>query len=189
VQVGEDYFLLLTNGSGLCRYDVGDRVRVLGWADEAPVIEFLSRDAHTASMAGEKLTEDQVVAAMQRVPGSEGRFIADFVLAPRWAEVPWYRVYVDASAARGVERLGERLDDALCEISVEYASKRKTLRLRGVEVAELPEGFLAERDLALRAERAQTSEQFKHQYLIPRPGLDDALAESARVPTAATAAE
>jgi hypothetical protein len=180
VREGEEYFLLLTNGSGLYRYDIGDRVRVTGWRGQAPVIEFLSRDAHTASMAGEKLTEGQVVMAMQKVRGSGGDAVADFVLAPRWAEIPRYRVYVEAAEARGVERLAERLDEALAEISVEYASKRQTLRLEAVELAELPPGFLAARDLHLRRQRSRTSEQFKHQYLLPRPGMDGELEDAAK---------
>ena len=180
VQEGEEYFLLLTNPSGLYRYDIGDRVRVTGWMGQAPVIEFLSRDAHTASMAGEKLTEDQVVMAMQKVRGSGSEAVEDFVLAPRWAEIPRYRVYVEAAVAQSIERLAERLDEALAEISVEYASKRQTLRLEAVELAELPPGFLAARDIHLRRQRSRTSEQFKHQYLLPRPGMDGDLEVAAR---------
>jgi len=190
VQVDREYFLLLTNGSGLYRYDVGDRVRVQGWMGQAPVIEFLSRDAHTSSMAGEKLTEDQVVLAMEKIRGPSGEMVTDFVLAPRWAEVPRYRLYVETPTARRFSGHGQRphglnvrLDEALCEVSVEYASKRKTLRLEQVELGELPPGRLAERDRELRAQRSRTSEQFKHQYLLPRPGLDEDLAAVAVCPT------
>jgi hypothetical protein len=186
VREGEEYFVLLTNGSGLYRYDIGDRVRVTGWMGQAPVIEFLSRDAHTASMAGEKLTEDQVVMAMQKLRGSDGEAITDLVLAPRWAEIPRYRVYVETGTARSVARLAARLDEALSAISVEYASKRETLRLEAVELAELPPGFLAERDLRLRRQRSRTSEQFKHQYLLPRPGMDGDLEQAAAVKQPAT---
>ncbi len=186
VEEGREYFLLLTNASGLYRYDVGDRVRVLGQEGQAPVIEFLSRDAHTSSMAGEKLTEDQVVTAMQRACVATGEAAGgssrgggvDFVLAPRWAEVPRYRVYVERESAQRVDRLAPRLDKALSEISLEYASKRKTLRLDGVELAELPKGALADRDRKLREQRSRTSEQFKHQYLLAKPGMDRDLEQS-----------
>ncbi|MBN2561218.1 MAG: GH3 auxin-responsive promoter family protein [Phycisphaerae bacterium] len=217
VRQGEEYFLLLTNASGLYRYDIGDRVRVTGWVGQAPVVEFMSRDAHTSSMAGEKLTEDQVVMAMRQVCGEEDS-VVDFILAPRWGEIPRYRLYVETAVARGADlpgvaigrrsavgraaradacwprehgqdgppggpcaarpsaadrlHLAERLDAALSQISMEYASKRKTLRLEAVEQAELPTGALAERDRKLRRARSRTSEQFKHQYLLPRPGLD-----------------
>lgn len=168
---GGEYFLLLTNFSGLFRYDLGDRVRVTGRMGQAPMIEFLSRDAHTSSMAGEKLTEDQVVMAMQAATGSDAS-ITNFVLAPRWADVPFYRLYVEVNASKGAEDLAKKLDRALCSISIEYESKRKTLRLGPVEVVALPTDRLAERDRALRAKRARTAEQFKHQYLLPQPGLD-----------------
>jgi len=178
---GEEYFLVLTNAGGLYRYDMGDRVRVVGHVGEAPLIEFLSRDAHTSSMAGEKLTEDQVVMAMCRVlDGVDGRResaaasprFVDFVLSPHWADVPRYRLYVEADDARPLRDLAHRFDEALSDVSVEYASKRKTLRLEAVELAELPNGTLADRDRTLRRQRARTAEQFKHQYLLPKPGLD-----------------
>lgn len=169
---GEEYFLLLTNFSGLYRYDVGDRVRVVGRVGQAPVIEFLSRDAHTSSLAGEKLTENQAVLAMQRANSESGAAVMNFVLAPRWAEVPCYRLYVEAPAPPQLE---ERLEAALCAINLEYASKRKSLRLGPVEVAELGCGVLAARDRRLRLARTRTAEQFKHQYLLPRPGLDSEL--------------
>jgi hypothetical protein len=179
---GEEYFLVLTNAGGLYRYDMGDRVRVTGRLGQAPLIEFLSRDAHTASMAGEKLTEDQVVMAMRQVCDEGHRPIVDFVLAPRWGEVPRYRLYVEADAARRLDRLHERLDRALGEVNLEYASKRSSLRLEAVELAELPDGALALRDETLRRRRAGTSEQFKHQYLLPRPEMDRDLEQ---VPTGA----
>lgn len=168
---GGEYFLLLTNFSGLFRYDLGDRVRVTGRMGQAPMIEFLSRDAHTSSMAGEKLTEDQVVMAMQAATGSDAS-ITNFILAPRWADVPFYRLYVEMNVSKEPEELAKKLDRALCGINIEYDSKRKTLRLGPVEVVALPTDRLAERDRALRAKRARTAEQFKHQYLLPQPGLD-----------------
>lgn len=183
VREGEEYFLLLTNASGLYRYDIGDRVRVTGRMGQAPMIEFLSRDAHTSSLTGEKLTEHQAVLAMQQVCGEQPDRIAEFVLAPCWGEPPCYRLYVEQFAARCVERLAEKLDRALCSVNGEYASKRETLRLGPVELCPLPDGFLARRDQELRRARSRTSEQFKHQYLLASPGKDMDL-NSAAVSTA-----
>ncbi len=185
VTVGGEYFLVLTNHSGLYRYDMGDRVKVTGWCHEAPMIEFLSRDAHTASMAGEKLTENQVVAAMQRACSDGVPPPNLFVLSPRFEETPRYRLYLESSSARSIAGLAGRFDDELCRVSVEYESKRKTLRLEGVEVVELPNGFLADRERALRAQRSRTAEQFKHQYLLPRPGLDGEFDSLRGLPTEA----
>ncbi len=172
VEIGGEYFLLLTNASGLYRYDIGDCVRVTGFHGQAPLVEFLSRDAHTSSMTGEKLTEHQVVLAMQQVCGREGGGMVEFVLAPQWGETPWYRLYLEAPEMKRLPDLAEQMDSALGRVSLEYAAKRDSLRLGRVEVVPLPPGALAARDQALRARRSRTSEQFKHQYLLPRPGLD-----------------
>ena len=43
----------------------------------------------------------------------------------------------------------------------------------------LPAGALAERDGRLRRKRVRTAEQFKHQYLLAQPGLDDELRAAA----------
>lgn len=178
VETGGVYFLVLTNGSGLYRYDMGDRVRVTGWHGEAPMIEFLSRDSHSSSMAGEKLTEDQVVLAMQRAT-EHVRTIESFVLAPRFEGPPRYRLYVDSRDVAGHDDLARQFEIALCGISVEYADKRKSLRLAAVDLVCVPSGFLANRDDGLRRERSHTAEQFKHQYLLPRPNMDDDLATAA----------
>jgi len=175
LETGSNYFLLLTNASGLFRYDIGDRVRVTDWMGEAPMVEFLSRDAHTSSLAGEKLTEDQVILAMGAACAPHPP-VELFVLAPRWGSPPRYRLYIETPVARSHRDLAVRLDDALGRANLEYASKRNTLRLGPVELCTVDHGALARHDRELRRHRASTSEQFKHQYLIARPDADGDLA-------------
>ncbi len=64
LEVGCEYFVLLTTSAGLYRYQLGDLVRVVGRVNAAPLIEFLNKGEHTCSLAGEKLTEHQVILAM-----------------------------------------------------------------------------------------------------------------------------
>ena len=180
LEAGREYFVLLTNGSGLYRYDLGYRVRVTGRMGQAPMIEFLSRDAHTSSMTGEKLTEDQVVSAMRGIPEAS-QLALDFILAPRFGELPRYRLYLEAGEHGISPDLAQRFDAALCKTNVEYAGKRESGRLGPVQLAELVPGTLAQRDRRLRESRSRTGEQFKHQYLLPRPGLDSDL-DAAMVP-------
>jgi hypothetical protein len=179
VREGQEYFLVLTNASGLYRYDMGDRVRVTGWSGEAPLIEFLSRDAHTCSLAGEKLTEHQVVSAMQAVTAGSAAAIVNFVLAPQWGTIPRYRLYVEESPATSRSDLSERLDKQICSLNVEYAGKRQSLRLGSMELSIVPDGVLQARDSELRKTRSRTSEQFKHQYLLTVPGADADLSATA----------
>ena len=63
VEDGGAYELILSNGSGLCRYAIGDIVRVRGFAARTPMLEFLGRSAGT-DLCGEKLSEAFVLGAL-----------------------------------------------------------------------------------------------------------------------------
>ena len=62
---GRNYFILLTTAGGLYRYKIHDLVRCVGFHGQAPVIEFLNKGAHFSSLTGEKLSEHQVIAAVE----------------------------------------------------------------------------------------------------------------------------
>ena len=53
---GEDYGLIITNHSGLYRYDLHDIVRVVGFTGNNPNIEFVSKTQDIANLSGEKVT-------------------------------------------------------------------------------------------------------------------------------------
>ena len=181
LEVGRSYYVLLTNHTGLCRYDIGDCVRVTGFVGPTPVLEFLSRGSHVSSVTGEKLTERQVVDAMGSVGDRFGLGVESFVLAPRWADPPHYVLHVEADGADRIDRaaLVAALDGRLTELNVEYASKRKSNRLAVPRVNVVPAGFFARLDAKLIAERRGRAEQYKHKYLYTRPGEDEGFPDSA----------
>ncbi len=175
LEPGGEYFVLLTNASGLYRYDLGDLVRVHGRYGEAPLLEFVSKGSHIASMAGEKLTEQQAVLAMKRTATELGILIDTFVLAPRWDEVPYYVLHVEPQAhwpPSVMDALAGTLDRELQAVNLEYASKRHTQRLGPVRLNALPAGFLGELDNRLRSRYRRGNEQYKHRYLYTAPDAD-----------------
>ncbi|MFQ5461627.1 MAG: GH3 auxin-responsive promoter family protein [Phycisphaerae bacterium] len=183
--VGEEYRVLLTTSAGFYRYDIGDYVRVHRFEGQAPVIEFLHRGEHTASVTGEKLTEWQVTAAFERSCQALGASPECFVLCPRWGDPPKYLLYVEERGDRSIDEnlrdhalLAEALDRQLGEINIEYASKRSSRRLGAVEAAALKSGTLAQMDAERRNQRGGGNEQFKHRYLLASPGDDTELASS-----------
>ena len=65
-----------------------------------------------------------------------------------------------------------KADEALQDVNVEYAGKRRSDRLGPIRVNLVPPRFLADLDRR-RAERYRRgNEQYKHQYLYTRPGDD-----------------
>ena len=67
VEEGRTYYILPTTAYGLYRYHIHDLVRVTGFHNRTPLIEFLSKGAHFANITGEKLSEYHVTAAMTDV--------------------------------------------------------------------------------------------------------------------------
>ncbi len=173
--VGDEYFILLTTSAGFYRYDIGDLIRVHGYLGEAPVIEFLNKGAHVSSLTGEKLSESQAVMAFERACATRGLTAGLFVLAPQWADPPYYRLHIEPTAdldAADLDALAPAMEEALAHVNIEYESKRKTARLDPVQLNLLPRGFLVERDHELAVEYRRANEQYKHKYLLAMPGED-----------------
>ncbi len=166
VEVGEECFLVITNWAGLWRYNIDDRVRVTARCGQSPIFEFLSRGLRTASITGEKITEHQVVEAMHRAIRPQGSGIERFVLQGRFARPPYYELRLESADGLDVDLLAERMDESLCELNVEYHSKRKSERLGPVRAVLLEQGALAKAETESVRRRGGRSEQYKHQYLL-----------------------
>jgi hypothetical protein len=178
VEVGREYYVLLTTSSGLYRYDLGDVVRVTGFVGQAPLVEFLNKGNHISSLAGEKLTEHQVIMAMQRASNATRLPVATFVLAPKWGQPPCYVLHVEPIGTTGpapLHDLAAALERELCGINIEYASKRDTQRLGPIQLHLLAPGVLTEMDNREASRYRKSNEQYKHRYLYCRPGEDEHL--------------
>ncbi len=167
VEVGGEYFLVITNWAGLWRYNIDDRVRVTGRFGQSPVFEFLSRGLHTANITGEKITEHQVVEAMRLAAGRAGLHAERFVLQGRFARLPHYELRLEATDSFNIDQLAEWMDLSLCELNMEYRSKRKSGRLGAIRAIRLPDGTLDKAETEkIRNRGGGRSEQYKHQYLL-----------------------
>jgi hypothetical protein len=167
---GRHYYLLPTTAFGLYRYDIHDVVRVAGFHNKTPLIEFLSKGAHFSSVTGEKLSEYHVTQSMVRALHELDLTLTSYSLAPCWEdELPYYGLFVErgdlADAEAGL-RLARRLDALLKECNIEYASKRDTLRLGAVRLEPLEPGAWREWDRERLKRTGGTMEQYKHPCLI-----------------------
>src|SRR4029453_4946886 len=62
----ENYFLCFTTPGGFYRYDINDVVRVTGFYNQTPLIEFVRKGRDVTSITGEKLHVNQVIQAMEQ---------------------------------------------------------------------------------------------------------------------------
>lgn len=172
LEVGQDYIVVLTNTTGLARYRLDDVVKVRGWDGRTPRVEFMYRAGRVASVAGEKLTENQVVAAVRAACAALGLASFDFVLAPAWADPPYYELYAARSPVAG---LTDAVDTALRQQNGEYDSRRGSRRLGPVIAHHIPCDAIAAMDRRLAAARRGTAEQYKRPCLLTEPGQVEAL--------------
>jgi hypothetical protein len=170
VREGRNYYILLTTSYGLYRYHIHDLVRVTGFHNGTPLVEFLSKGAHFANVTGEKLSEYQVTEAMREVLGELDLSLTAYTLAPCWAEErPYYGLFVERGDVAGREqglRLAGGLDRRLMQGNVEYAAKRGSERLGPVRLQVLPAGTWLRWDRDRLARTGGATEQYKHPCLI-----------------------
>ena len=107
---GDEGVVVVSTGSGLIRYRLGDRVAVSGFLDKTPCIDFLGRQDFVSDLCGEKLNEAFVGSIVGElvgdgfallVPNGQGyvlytdRVVETGVLEQRLAANPQYRWAVD----------------------------------------------------------------------------------------------
>ncbi|MDP9418946.1 MAG: GH3 auxin-responsive promoter family protein [Actinomycetota bacterium] len=132
LELGGRYYLLLTGGNGLYRYDINDVVEVVGFHRATPELAFVRKGREMASITGEKLHLDQVRTAVRRA-GRETRVaLVEFRLI---ADEPALRhdllVELDRCVAGRSSLVAflERFDHHLQAENREYRSKRISRRL------------------------------------------------------------
>lgn len=178
---GATYFILLTTAFGLYRYHIHDLVRVAGFHNGTPSIEFLSKGAHFSNLTGEKLSEYHVTYAMTDVLRELDVTLTAYSLAPCWPnnesangngaafEQPYYGLFAEQGdlpdAVLG-QKLAERLDARLRQVNIEYDSKRASQRLGPVRLELVPTGFWLQWDRQRLQQTGGTLEQYKHPCLL-----------------------
>ncbi len=170
LETGREYVVVLTNTAGLIRYRLDDVVRCTGWEQQCPVVEFLYRAGRVSSLAGEKLTENQVVAAIRDAVRALGAAEFDFVLAPCLGDPPCYRLN---AALPDDSRLLAAIDAALGAQNEEYAGRRASGRLGALQLRTLAGTAIREMDQRLIASRGGTAEQYKRPCLLLLPSQDE----------------
>lgn len=139
LEVGRDYYILLTTSGGLYRYDIHDAVRCVGFQGQAPLLEFLNKGKNFSNLTGEKLSEYQVIRAVERSFADLTLPIEYFLVAPVMEEFPRYTLLVEQKAHRGqATELAAAFQRNLSQLNEEYAEKSASGRLLPARVREVP---------------------------------------------------
>lgn len=128
-----EYEVIVTTGGGLWRYRLGDRVRVTGFLERTPSIEFVCRVGNVSDLFGEKLSEDFVGACLREVCGD---YVFGLLAPDRTGETVHYTLFLEGD----VRAEGEsRLDALLCR-NPHYSYCRKLGQLGPSRVFRIADG-------------------------------------------------
>jgi GH3 auxin-responsive promoter len=132
LQDGQRYYVLLSGGNGLYRYDINDVVEVRGFHGRTPRVRFVRKGRDMVNITGEKLHLNQLQTAARDAERDTGIQVWQFRIIPDVARLRYdllleTRSPVEAPGA--AHRFAEAFDRSLCASNIEYASKRKSRRL------------------------------------------------------------
>ena len=139
LEEGKTYEIIATNFSGLYRYRVSDAVKVKGFYNKTPIVEFMFRVKKTINMAGEKTTEDMLKRAISDTLDELDLFFKDYAVYPDFSQVPGqYIVMIETidekrfSISR--ETLSKVFLEKLCNINPQFKWRYEIGRIQAPDV-------------------------------------------------------
>lgn len=166
IEDGKEYYIFVTTTAGLYRYDMNDIVKVNGFYNKTPQIEFVRKGRGMTNITGEKLSVNQIIAAFQKASADTG-IIPDHFKAEADVDNSRYVFRleptkpVDTDKAR---RFLTSLDSSLKDINIEYKAKRESTRLGNPILHIMREGWY-ERDRKKLVESGRRAFQAKTELL------------------------
>lgn len=129
IKEGKDYELVVTNRSGLCRYRIEDVVRVTGYYNKTPKIEFLYRNNLAMNIANEKTTTQMVDWASAETQKALGISFKGYSFCDDRENDPVrYMLLAEPEGEVSKEiipQIEEKLDELLCESNEKYHKYRR----------------------------------------------------------------
>lgn len=135
LKINGRYYIFFTTQAGIYRYNINDLMEVTGFVEKTPLIRFVRKGLGISSITGEKITEEQVLAALnQSVQLARLEGLVHFTVEVRLSTPPHYVCYVEMAENNylGQDKLVEFeriFDQCLIEQNPEYKDKREGQRL------------------------------------------------------------
>nr|XP_057917646.1 GH3 domain-containing protein isoform X2 [Doryrhamphus excisus] len=184
VKDGQNYELVITNAAGLFRYRLGDVVKVVGFHNRCPIVEFQYRRGQMLSVRGEKVSEvmflDALKKAVAQWPGAQ---LVDYCCAESGILGdsmggcdPHYQVFIELKGVRNLtEAQRDKLDLCLQQDSAVYRSYRIKGSIGPMRVQLVAHGAFKELRKQMMSFSNTSANTFKMQRVLRRKEYADFL--------------
>lgn len=140
LEIGQEYEVVVTTGGGFYRYQMNDIVEVVGFYQQVPLIEFVSKSNHISDWFGEKLNEAFVANICKALFQKIRQEPVFYLLAPEdTASTFRYTLYLECGAITNIEIFAHLLEQNLCE-NFHYKYARQLGQLAPATIKIIPPG-------------------------------------------------
>jgi len=167
----KEYLLIVTTPGGLYRYDTDDVIRVDGFFNKTPVIEFIQKGLNAISLSGEKLYESHISEAINAANNKLKLAIKFFSASVQMEKPPRYiflTEFTDDPAKDKKKELLRSVENELCRRNLEYEDTRQRQELASPILKVVKKGGF-EKYRSKRVLEGAHETQFKIPELIRDP--------------------
>ncbi len=164
LELGRLYYIVLTSGNGLYRYDINDVVEVVGFHRATPTLAFVRKGREMVSITGEKLHANQIRAAVRDAVHETGLAVVEFrLIADEHSLRHDLLVEHENAVADGSSLVAflECFERNLQAQNREYRSKRRSRRLRAPRLFLMRRGWSED---ICRSEFRQGRRESQHKW-------------------------
>lgn len=144
LQIGQSYEIVITTYSGFYRYRLGDVVKVVGFYNNSPEVEFLYRRNQVLNMVSEKTTEDHLTNAIKNIKSKLNLNLIDYTTVTDNLITPGrYKFYFEVKGRVTREEVGNMeitLDKELRNCNLAYNRFRNKNGLAMPKIIIVKEG-------------------------------------------------
>ncbi|MEA3305414.1 MAG: GH3 auxin-responsive promoter family protein [Candidatus Omnitrophota bacterium] len=147
LETGREYYIILTTPGNLYRYNIDDIIKVVGFFNSTPIIEFKQKGSLVSSVTGEKIYELQINEAVNKAAESIGTSLQFFSAFVEWGIVPRYAFlmeFISDIPKEKKQELLENIERGLIRLNLEYETKRRSQRLEYPVLKVVPRGTFEE---------------------------------------------
>lgn len=167
IRLGEKYEIVVTNYAGLYRYRIGDVIKVVGFYNNCPEVEFICRKNQLLNMVSEKTNEEHITSSIKRTMKDLSLSLVDYTTLPDNSITPgryiFYCEFKNDIPSSKVNLLEEKLDKEIRNSNLAYDRARNNKRLGKVKVI-----LLAPKTFNLIKQSLFNKGISKNQIKIPR---------------------
>lgn len=144
LEIGQSYEIVITTYAGLYRYRLGDVVKVVGFYNNSPEVEFLYRRNQVLNMVSEKTTEDHLTNAIKNTKSKLNLNLIDYTTVTDNLITPGrYKFYFEVKgkvAMEEVRNMEITLDKELRNCNLAYNRFRNKNGLAMPKIIIVKEG-------------------------------------------------